>query len=516
MAAKSCVSLRASFVVGILLAAALEIPATAQCDRSQLQRLAPSDGADQDRFGLDVSLSGDTLMIGASLDDDGCVSSCASGSVYVFERTGTVWTEVQKLTASNAAGGDQFGTSVSVQGHRAAIGAVYDDHVAVNAGSVYIFEYNGTSWNEVEQLLATTPESLALYGLSVSLDGDRLIVGAGDEDGEFINQGAAYIYHHNGTCFDLENKIHASDAAISDFFGRDVSLAGGRAIVGATGVNVGSFLDAGAAYIFDFDGENWQQTEKLTASDAGEDHFVGRSVAIDGDVALVGMFANPSAVPGIGPGSAYAFRFDGLSWVEEQVLQGTGALEGDNFGTCVAVEGDFALVTAPDADFSNAGPGSGFLYHHDGSAWIELQQLTAQNAVAGRKVGSSCAIEADTVLLGAPDSFTGGDGPGSAYVYAVPDLAQDADPRDPNAGDTLTLTTCGSTPAHLVLLSIARINGTPTFVNVSIGLADSNGRYSLAGPVPAGLGGISADFQSLGFHAPGTLVASDLARVVFQ
>jgi len=118
---------------------------------SEQAKLTASDGAADDRFGFSVSISGDTAVIGANLDD-GVGSD--SGSAYVFVRSGTTWTEQAKLTASDAAALDRFGWSVSVNGDTAVIGAPFDDDAVLNIGSTYVFVRSGTSWTLQQKLTA--------------------------------------------------------------------------------------------------------------------------------------------------------------------------------------------------------------------------------------------------------------------------------------------------------------------------------------------------------------------------
>jgi len=159
---------------------------------TQQAKLLASDGAALDLFGWSVSLSGDTALIGAENDND---NGFWSGSAYVFARTGTTWTQQQKLLASDGAFGDSFGVSVSLSGGTALIGALYDSDKGDSAGSAYVFTRTGTTWTQQQKLLASDGAPANNFGCSVSLDGDTALIGA--RYGAH-NDGSAYVFTKEG------------------------------------------------------------------------------------------------------------------------------------------------------------------------------------------------------------------------------------------------------------------------------------------------------------------------------
>ena len=142
---------------------------------SEVAKLTASDGAEFDKFGFSVSLSGDRALVGAIRDDD---NGNRSGSAYVFDFNGTTWSETAKLTASDGAAGDEFGGSVSLSGDRALVGAAFDDDNGQNSGSAYVFDFNGTAWSETAKLTASDVAAGDAFSFSLSLSGDRVLVGA--------------------------------------------------------------------------------------------------------------------------------------------------------------------------------------------------------------------------------------------------------------------------------------------------------------------------------------------------
>jgi len=193
-------------------------------------KLTASDGASGDEFGVSVSLSGSRALIGASRDDD---IGPDAGSVYVFDFNGTSWIQTAKLTASDGAAGDRFGWAVSLLGDRALVGAFGDSDSGSSSGAAYVFDFNGTSWIESTKLVASDGAEDDQFGFSVSLAEDRALVGVVQDDDNGSNSGSAYLFDFDGTSWLETSKLGAGDGAAGDTFGWSVSLSDQRALVGA-------------------------------------------------------------------------------------------------------------------------------------------------------------------------------------------------------------------------------------------------------------------------------------------
>ena len=216
----------------------------------EVAKLTASDGAADDRFGISVSLSGTRALVGASGDDD---MGDRSGSAYVYERQGDgSWLEVAKLTASDGAAEDFF-SRVSLSGDRALVGALGDDDLGSQSGSAYVYERQGDgSWLEVLKLTASDGAANDAFGISVSLSGGgRAIVGAFWDNDLGLDSGSAYVYERQQDGSWLEVlKLTASDGAAFQDFGASVSLSGDRALVGAfIGDDLGGYT--GSAYVYE-------------------------------------------------------------------------------------------------------------------------------------------------------------------------------------------------------------------------------------------------------------------------
>jgi uncharacterized repeat protein (TIGR01451 family) len=216
------------------------VAATAPAFQAELNA---SDGAANDFFGAAVSIDGETAVVGAYGDDDG---GGQSGSAYVFVRNVTVWTEQQKLVASDDVAGDEFGRSVGVSADTVVVGAPNDDDQNTDAGSAYLFVRSDTSWSELEEVFAQSPSNTDHFGSSVGISSDAVLVGAPDDGG---NQGEVFVFARLGVEWPRVMRIRASDGDGGDRFGAAVAISGGSLAVGAP-LDDDLISDQGSAYLF--------------------------------------------------------------------------------------------------------------------------------------------------------------------------------------------------------------------------------------------------------------------------
>ena len=442
------------FVVMIAVIVCLAVAYPAHADWRQRQKIIASDGAAGDGFGQSVSISGDLAIVGASDDDD---NGYNSGSAFIFKWDGASWMEQQKLTASDGAAGDDFGWSVSISGDLAIVGAGFDDDNGTESGSAYIFKWDGASWVEQQKLTALDGATWDLFGYSVSItrggagagSGDLAIVGAMYDDDNGDNSGSAYIFKWDGASWVEQKKLTASDGAHDDKFGHSVSISSDLVIVGAYWDDDNA-RDSGSAYIFKWDGASWMEQQKLIAWDgAANDHF-GWSVSITStaagagseDLAIVGAAYDNDIEDS--SGSAYIFKWDGSSWIEQQKLTASDAARNDFFGWSVSISGDLAIVGAPYDDDYGRDSGSAYMFRWDGFSWVEQQKLTASDGAAGDQFGWSVSITSaaagvgsgDLAIVGAHYGDGNGGNSGSAYIF-VPVVTGVLTLLSPNGGEEL-------------------------------------------------------------------------------
>jgi len=301
---------------------------------TQQQKLLANDGDEFFGFG---ALNGDTALIGAYGNNTG------QGAAYVFTRSGTTWTQQQKLVASDGTFGDFFGSRICLEGDTALIGAFGDDN---SKGSVYVFTRSGTTWTQQQKLVASDGGEWDYFGISIALEGDTALIGA---DGDDENKGAAYVFTRSETTWTQQQKLVASDGNAFDHFGV-VSLSGDTALIGAYGDDTYK----GAVYVFTRSGTTWTQQQKFVASDgAAGDQFGGYfGVALEGDTAIIGAVLDDDN--GNSSGSAYVFTRTGTTWTQTQKLLASDGATSDYFGTSIDLDGDTAMIGAIDNDRKGA------------------------------------------------------------------------------------------------------------------------------------------------------------------
>ncbi|CAL6424935.1 unnamed protein product [Bathycoccus prasinos] len=269
-------------------------------------KIYPLDPSASTYFGTSVSLYDDTALIGRSYDN---AKGTRAGAVYVFTKvSSTSWTQETKLYASDAATYDHFGTSVSLHKDTALIGALSDDDKGTNAGSVYVFSRTTTTWTQQTKLYASNPStsSWGNFGVSVSLHGDTAMVGSYEDDAE-LNAGAVYVFARSfasdgvTVSWTEETKLYASDGATGNEFGKAISLHGDTALITTR---------TGAVYIFTrsygSDGINTASWNEETKIDASANDDTGSSVSLYGDTALIGATSNDDKATDAG--KVYVFR----------------------------------------------------------------------------------------------------------------------------------------------------------------------------------------------------------------
>ena len=214
---------------------------------TQQAKLVPDDNAGGNRFGYSVVLSGDIAVIGASWGDSEATDN--TGAAYEFVRAGTNWAQQAKLVPDDGVFGDTFGDSVSLSGDTIVIGNSEDDDFGTSSGSAYVFNRSGMNWTQQAKLLADDAAAFDFFGSSVAISGDRAVIGARWNDGQGSSSGAAYEFVRNGTNWIQRSRLLAVDVEANDFFGVSVALSGDTAIIGAPGDD--DFSDgSGAAYVF--------------------------------------------------------------------------------------------------------------------------------------------------------------------------------------------------------------------------------------------------------------------------
>ena len=382
-----------------------------------------------------------------------------AGAAYVFVRTGEVWSQQAYLKASNTGAMDRFGWDVAIDGDTIVVGAWgessnatgvngdEDNDSAFNSGAVYVFTRADGVWSQQAYLKASNTETVDFFGYAVAIDGDTIVAGAYGEDSNstgvnndetnnsMLSAGAAYVFTRTNGVWSQQAYLKASNPEANDQFGGNLAISGNTIAIGAlnedsnaTGVNGdqtnNSMGGSGAVYVFTRIGETWSQEAYLKASNTGANDNFGDSIAVDGDTIAVGARYEDSNATGINnsdqgnnlapnAGSAYVFTRTGGVWSQQAYLKASNTEEQDRFGTDLAIEGDTIVVGALAEDSNATGvngtqannlasdSGAAYVFVRTAGVWSQRAYLKASNTEVDDIFGASVVLDGDTLVIGA-------------------------------------------------------------------------------------------------------------------
>lgn len=380
------------------------------------------------RFGQSLSVDADSIIVGAIGEQAG-----PTGAAHIFTFTGATWALQQTLAnGSSNLPGDQFGASVDIVGDLAVVGAPLGDKPLPpvgNSGAIHVYGRSGTVWGAPLDFHPPTSDNEQL-GTSVAIDesGLRIAAGATIGDGLAVDSGLVYIY--SGNPFVQEDILMASDGENGDDFGRSVSIHGSTVVVGAP-LDDDQAADAGAVYVYDFDGTAWSETTKLFASDPEANDLFGTSVSLEGDVMAVGApFGDGFAtclLGGCNEGAAYVFRRGPSGWAEESKVTASDGYSNAFFGTSVDLRYPELLVGA-SRHSNNLSPispgfevGAAYLFRDDLGGWLEHSRLSANEPDPSEQLGTAVGLSASQALVSAPNREVAGNAvAGSVLSFDLP------------------------------------------------------------------------------------------------
>ncbi len=434
-----------------------------------------------DRFGTKIAISGNTMVVGAFGEassgfgvngDQSDNSEPGAGAAYVFEFTGTAWTQSAYLKAENSDASDFFGSSVAISGDTIVVGASGDDSSAIGvngsphdngrsaSGAAYVFVRQGPIWAQEAYIKAARPDEGDAFGSTVAISGNTIAVGAiweggsstgenGDQlDNSLPGTGALYVFTRTGTTWSQQSYLKASNPGVSYSFASSLAIDGDTIVAGtinersrSSGVNGTQDDDNsiynGAAYIFTRTGTSWSQEAYLKASNSDNWWEFGSSVDVSGDTVVVGaqlesndesgvngdQFVPTSA--GSGSGAVYVFVRSGASWTQQAYIKSSNTWHSAEFGSSVSLENNTLLVGARGEKSHSAGiggdqehramhgAGAAYVFSRSGAAWSQQAYLKASNPDRHDRFGSSTALAGNKILVSALDEdggFAGIDG----------------------------------------------------------------------------------------------------------
>jgi len=369
--------------------------------------LFPVQIANNAHFGYAVAIDGDTAVVGAEND---LVNGQTPGVAYIFTFDGINWVQQQRLGGLNVTGAD-FGKSVAIDGDTVVVGSPGEG----SGGSITVFTRNGSIWTEQQRILKSGGISASAdhFGDSVSISGDTIIAGAPLQQGavQVGSTGFAYIFQRSGNTWTQIARLSSGFVSANQFFGDAVAISGNYALVGYPRDSAVA-QSQGSVFIYKRTNGVWSYLQTIRPSDGPVNGQFGLSVAISGGTAVVG-------VPYPGTGAAYVYRFDGQNWFQDTKLLAADGVPQDAFGWNVAVSGERVLVGAPGTVFTNP-PGAAYLFSRNGLKWQFEEKFTAAVPVAADQFGHGVAISGNKAIMGLPnDDYAGFSNAGSAVTVLL-------------------------------------------------------------------------------------------------
>jgi len=359
-----------------------------------------SDGSPGNKFGTSVSISGDFAVIGAPLDDINTKTD--QGSAYIFVRQGGLWTEQVKLTAVDGAAGDNFGNSVSISVDYAIVGAPKGSGAWSLQGAAYIFVRSGNTWIQQAKLNSTDGVIGETFGTSVCINGDYAVIGNPNARVVYASQGAAYIFTRSGIGWAQQAKLTYVGGQFNDFFGYSVSISGDYVIIGAPYFDW-FFTNQGAAFIFLRTGTTWAHQVRINANDGAAEDYFGVSINIEGDYAIIGAPNDDGTYTD--QGAAYIYLRNGTTWNQQQKLTAPDPQLNANYGNSVNVSGGYAVIgsiyESGGINPYHSREGAAYIYRRTGTYWDIIRVAKDGSGQTLGFFGSGVGVSGFNYIIGA-------------------------------------------------------------------------------------------------------------------
>jgi len=363
------------------------------------QKLVPNDAEADDSFGQNLSLSGDFSVISSR--------DFLFTDAYIFEFVGSKWVEKQKLIPSDREAGFFQTIFIDIHESRLIIGSPHDQDNGILSGAAYIFEYNGTSWIEMQKVFSSDISSGDGFGGDVIIRGDIAFVGgSGDEDDDL---GAVYVFEYNGQQWIETQKIVPPEEIFRSYFGDRLMFSDGKLFV-RSWEDESVDNHSGSVFIFEFDGQSWVNTHKLAPSNSLSADYFGNQIAVSRNRVVIGT---PSV---FNKGAVYIYEYDGSTWNETARIEASDAYDSDYFGISVGTFGNSILVGA-DTDDIGESSGSVYFFEYDGLKWNEVEKIIPTGTLSFDFFGRSMKVDNAKALIGSYGEDDSGDDSGSAFIY---------------------------------------------------------------------------------------------------
>ena len=317
--------------------------------------------------------------------------------------------ELARLVPDVATIENRYVSDVAIHWNMAAYGAPLAVVNGVPRGAVYMFGMHGGEWVVEQTVVPDDVGSVTRFGDAVALDGNTLFVGAYRSAGL---KGATFVFHRIGQAWIQQARLQSDEDLWLNAFGWSVDVDGDVAIVGAMGIGE----RRGSAYIFRRSGHEWREEARLTSSHVGSPALFGWSVAIQGDIALVGapgLFFNQSFPR---PGRVTAFHRTSAGWEEGQVLMSPDPCSVDEFGVSLDLDDEFAVIGSTGACTFLEG-GRAHVFRRNNRRWSTVAEFSAPSDLRRNGFGGAVAIKGGLIAVGAERQDTSGPDCGGVFLY---------------------------------------------------------------------------------------------------
>ncbi len=383
-------------------------------------KLNPFDGKSEDSYGAAVSLNGNTLAIGAPDRDE---TGENSGAVYIYVKNNGTWSFQQKLIDKDGTAADNFGVSLSLWGDRLLVGSrlALDDN-GVQTGAAYVYERVNQNWDLTSRIVPIAGGTEDYFGYAVALEEDVALISAPQADSTATDAGAAYIYRlSNGQWVKETTFVPPTTAKTYDFFGGAVALLGTTALVGRWSDNPVPQTNDGVVYAYVnndvYLGPGWQPQQTLIASDQAPGDTFGFSIAVYGQTAFIGAPFRTDECSHTG--AVYVWTRHSGVWCEKQILVPEDKNANQLFGYSVGIFGNAGVIGSFYDDDNGDYSGSAYIYGKTDNVWGESFKFVPNDGNVQQLLGSSVAIEGDTIAVGGIGDMTGGVNAGGVYVFSA-------------------------------------------------------------------------------------------------
>jgi len=356
----------------------------------------PSDLGSGAYLGTSVAIDGGRAVAGAPLDTG---LAWAAGAVYVYRWINEGWEIEARLIADDGAVGDMLGVDVDIQGDTIIAGAWFNDHAGSNSGAAYIFELaSDGNWYQEAKITAPDASPEDAFGRTVSLGTDFCAIGSPLDDDLGPTSGSILIFDKNGDgTWSFAEKLLTPSGSEGDELGLSLAVDGQRVLGGAPWAHDGR----GEIHLWErfAPGQSWVHTWFMTMASAGSpDDYFGFSLALEGDRMAAGSYRDDTAGDDAGCIWTMERVFDG--WLMQQHFP-PSPNAGGQFGVSLALSGDLLLVGSRFGMAEGIAAGSVDVLVRSDAIWTPAYVLPAPDPVAEAEYGWALDVDGDLALVGA-------------------------------------------------------------------------------------------------------------------